>query len=99
MNPETLLLEARRRGLAIESRGNKLAVIPSGNLTPDFEAVLRQHKRALIAYLNAQHLIKQVLASEFDGAAGETVVKLVRILKAARHPLARTALEHLLHEA
>jgi hypothetical protein len=101
MSPESLLLEARRHGLRIEPRDNSLAVIPEQNLTPDFEAVLRQHKPELLAWLNAAHLAKEVLSTEFDGdgASVEMVAKLARSLSASKHPLARRALEHLLHAA
>lgn len=52
MTAEDLCFEARKRGLRLEPRGDKLAVIPADRLAPDFAAVLREHKPALLHWLN-----------------------------------------------
>jgi hypothetical protein len=102
MSPESLLQEARRRGLRITPReDNTLGVYPESKLTPDFEVILRQHKLELLAWLNAEHLAKQVLSTEFDGdgASVELSAELVSILNASKHPAARAALSRLFHAA
>src|SRR5262245_17593732 len=52
MTPNDLYLEARKRGLQIEAAGDKLAVFPKGKCPPDFANVLREHKEALLNWLN-----------------------------------------------
>jgi hypothetical protein len=54
MTPAALLIEARRRGLRLEPRGDTLAVIPKRLLTPDFRDLLRAHKPALLAILTGE---------------------------------------------
>lgn len=53
MTPHDLYLEAARRGLRLEPRGDKLAVIPKGKCPPDFRDVLLAHKAALLEWLAA----------------------------------------------
>lgn len=52
MTVQDLCLEASKRGLRLEPRGDKLAVIPADRLAPDFAAVLREHKGELLDWLN-----------------------------------------------
>ena len=52
MTAQDLCLEASKRGLRLEPRGDKLAVIPADRLAPDFAAVLREHKGELLHWLN-----------------------------------------------
>jgi hypothetical protein len=49
--PHDLYIEATRRGLRLEAVGDFLAVKPKGKCPPDFAAELREHKAALLAWL------------------------------------------------
>jgi hypothetical protein len=107
MTAQTLYHEAARRGLRLEPRGDKLAVIPADRVPPDFADVLRQHKRELMDWLEARayhlppdcapwlHVARQVLAGEFEGADRSTVESLTIGLRAVRHPLCEKALSRL----
>jgi hypothetical protein len=90
------LQEARRRGLHIAPRGsNGLWVWPRSLMTNDLAAELRAHKRELITWLKGQHLLKQTLAGEFEGATARQR-RTVRAKLAKLHsPLVRRALENL----
>ncbi len=46
-----LYQEATKRGLRLEPRGEKLAVIPANRVSPDFADVLREHKAELLDWL------------------------------------------------
>lgn len=52
MTAQDLLHEARRLGLRIEPRGDKLAVTPANRCPPDFADTLRAHKSTLLDWLN-----------------------------------------------
>jgi len=52
MTAQELYLEATKRGLRLEPRGDKLAVIPADRVPLDFANVLRQHKPALLDWLS-----------------------------------------------
>jgi hypothetical protein len=56
MTPCDLYNEALRRGLRLEPRGDKLAVIPGDRCPPEFAATLRQHKVELLAWLSRSPL-------------------------------------------
>lgn len=102
-----LFHEAARRGLKLEPRGDKLAVSPAGLCPPDFAAVLRAHKPALLAFLAAGaanlppdprpwlHVGAQILAGEFDGADRSTRESLTIGLRSIKHPLCQSALARL----
>jgi hypothetical protein len=51
MTAHEVFLEAGKRGLQIAAAGDKLAVMPKGACPPDFAAVLREHKGALLDWL------------------------------------------------
>jgi len=51
MTAPQLYQEASRRGLRLEPRGDKLAVIPGDRVPSDFADVLRQHKAELLQWL------------------------------------------------
>ena len=51
MTAAALLDQARSRGLRLEARGDKLAVIPARLCPADFAALLREHKGELIGLL------------------------------------------------
>ena len=99
--------EAARRGLRLEPRGDKLAVIPGDRVPPDFADTLRQHKGALLDLLEAQsshltpdcaawlYVARQILAGEFEGADSSTVASLTIGLRSILHPLCQRALERL----
>jgi hypothetical protein len=103
MTANELILEANRRGLHLEPRGDKLAVTPRDNLTPDFAAALRQHKGELLALLESKtaglpadsapwlHVARQVLAGEFEGADKSTRESIIIGLRSIRHPLCAQA--------
>ena len=54
MTATELYQEAVRRGLRLEPRGNKLAVIPASRCPPEFADTLRQHKGELLSLLESQ---------------------------------------------
>lgn len=107
MTAQHLCLEASRRGLRLEPRGDKLAVIPAHLCPPDFADELRAHKRELLNLLETRtaclppdcapwlHIARQILAEEFDGADRSTVESLTIGVRNIPHPLCRRALEHL----
>lgn len=51
MTAPELYQEATRRGLRLEPRGDKLAVIPANRVPPAFADVLREHKAELLDWL------------------------------------------------
>jgi hypothetical protein len=99
--------EAVRLGLQLEAVGDKLKVTPASSCPPEFEDVLRQQKRELVAWLQAQeahwtpdcdpwvHIARQVIDGEFDGADSCTVACLTIGLRHIRHPLCRRAFARL----
>ena len=99
MKTEKLLAELKARGMRIEPHPEFVVVKYRGKITPAIRQKIADHRDELRAWLNAEHLAKQVLSSEFIGGDIETTANLVCILKVSRHPLARRALEHLLHAA
>ncbi len=107
MTAHDLYTEAARRGLRLEPRGDKLAVIPAYRVPSAFADVLRQHKRELLDWLEARtchlppdcapwlHISRQILAGEFDGADNSTVESLNIGVRGIRHPLCQQAVERL----
>ena len=51
MTPADLHRRAVELGLRLDAKGDKLSVYPADRCPPDFEALLRQHKPALLAWL------------------------------------------------
>jgi hypothetical protein len=108
MTPPELCHEAKRRGLRLEPRGDKLAVIPASRCPPEFADMLRRHKRELLDLLDARasnlpadcapwlHIARQVLESEFDGADRSMTESLTIGLRSVNHPDCRRAVERLL---
>ena len=102
-----LILDAVRLGLRLESRGDKLAVIPASRCPPEFAAILRARKEELLSWLKARvdglsvdrapwlHIAKQVLAGEFHDADKSTVESLTIGLRSIQHPVCERALERL----
>lgn len=107
MTVQELCCEARKRGLRLEPRGDKLAVIPGKLCPPDFADVLRQNKRELLDLLEAKaanlptdcapwlHVARQILADEFYDADRSTVESLTIGLRNIKHPLCQRALQWL----
>lgn len=106
--PHEIYLEAARRGLRLEPRENKLAVIPKGKCPPDFAAVLLQHKFELLDLLEAQTLnlkpdcapwlrvARRVNEGEFDGIMDDSVRGALEIgLRSIPHPICQRALARL----
>ena len=99
--------EATRRGLRLEPRGDKLVVIPGDQVSPEFAAALRQHKRELICWLESKsanipadcrpwlHVARQVLDGEFDNCDRSTRESLVIGLRGIEHPTCSRALHKL----
>ena len=99
--------EAAKRGLRLEPRGDKLAVIPADQVPPDFADVLRRHKRELLDLLETKsanlpadcapwlHVARQILAGAFGDADGSTREALRIGLRSINHPLCRRALQRL----
>jgi hypothetical protein len=108
MNPTVELCErAVRLGLRLESRGDKLAVIPAKRCPPEFADTLRQHKREILSLLDGQaaglaldcapwlHVAKQILAGEFVRCDSSTRESLTIGLRSIPHPLCVRALTRL----
>ncbi len=107
MNALELYHEAARRGLRLEPRGDKLAVIPGDRVPPEFADTLRQHKQEILSLLEGQaaglapdcapwlHVAKQILAGEFDGADSSTVASLKIGLRSIQHQTCQQALARL----
>ena len=107
MTAPELYHEAARRGLRLEPRGDRLAVIPGDRCPPDLADNLRRHKAELLALLefNAANLppdcapwlnvARQITNGEFDGADKSTVESLTIGLRRIPHPLCREALARL----
>jgi hypothetical protein len=107
MTAQELYLEATKRGLRLEPRGDRLAVIPANRVPPDFANVLRAHKGELLDWLEARasnlppdcapwlHVGKQILCGEFQGADRSTVQSLTIGLRSIAHPICQRALEQL----
>ena len=107
MTARQLYVEATNRGLRLERRGEKLAVIPGKRCSPDFADVLRQHKGELLAMLEAKsensaadctpwlYVARQILAGEFEGADRSTRESLTIGLRSIRHPVCESALQAL----
>ena len=107
MTAGELYKEATKRGLRLEPRGDKLAVIPAQRCPPDFADVLRQHKGELLSWLESKsanlpsdcaswlHIARQILAGEFDGADRSTVESLIIGLRGIGHPVCWQALARL----
>jgi hypothetical protein len=107
MSPAELCHEAARRGLRLESRADKLAVIPANRCTPEFADTLRAHKSELLDWFEARaaglprtcapwlHVARQILAGEFDGSDKSTVESLKIGLRSVLHPDCYRALNRL----
>jgi hypothetical protein len=106
--PRDIYTEATRRGLRLEPAGEMLAVIPKGKCPPDFVAVLREHKRELLDWLETRniqlthdempwlHVARQLLDGEFDGLMDNSVRGGLEIgLRSIAHPLCRRAYVYL----
>ncbi len=102
-----LVKEATRRGLRLEPRGDKLAVMPKGKCPPDFADLLRENKRELLDWLETRgvhllpdcipwlHIARQILAGEFQAADSSTRQSLSIGLRSINHPLCQDALQWL----
>lgn len=107
MTPLELYQEATRRGLRLEPRGSKLAVIPKGKCPPEFATVLRAHKPELLSWLEGRasglppdqapwlHVARQVLCGEFEGCCRSMRESLTIGLRSINHHDCRTALAQL----
>lgn len=107
MTAHDLYIEAKKRGLRLESVGDKLAVIPASLCPPDFAELLRQHKHELLDLIGATathlptdcapwlYIARQVMAGEFHGADRSTVECLTIGLRGVQHPLCERALARL----
>jgi hypothetical protein len=107
MTAVELYRESARRGLRLEPRGDKLAVIPRNRVPRDFAEVLRRHKQELLDWLETRnsnltqdclpwlHIARQVLDGEFDDAGYSTVESLAIGLRGIEHPTCKLALNKL----
>jgi len=107
MTPLELYREAARRGLRLEPRGDKLAVIPASLCPPEFAALLRQHKSEILSWFETRdaglapdclpwlHVASQILAGEFDGCDSSTRESLTIGLRSLTHTFTRRSLERL----
>ena len=94
-SPRDILIEAQRRKIRLTPDGTRL--ITCGQLTPEFEQVLRDHKPALLKLIRSKrHLAKQVLAGEFADADDATWYSIIySLLDNHFDPLCRKAIDHL----
>ena len=102
-----LCLEATRRGLRLEARGEVLRVVPGDLCPPDFADKLRAKKPAILAILEAKaahltpdcapwlHVARQILAGEFDGSDRSMIASLCIGLRNIKHPDCQRAVERL----
>lgn len=109
MTAQQIYRAALQRGLRLETRGDKLAVIPAAGCQPEFAEVLRQHKGEILELLKAAnaaattpdcvpwiHTAKQILAGEFEGLLDKSVRRTLEIgLRNISHPLCQQALQQL----
>jgi hypothetical protein len=108
MTATKLFQEAKRLGLRLEPRGDKLAVIPAQRCPPDFAEVLRQHKGELLVWLKSEasglapdeipwlHVAWQILDGEFDELMDNSVRGSLEIgLRSIAHPKCVRALARL----
>jgi hypothetical protein len=108
MTAQEIFDQATHRGLRLESRGNKLAVIPAKRCPPEFADTLRQHKQEILSLLEGQaaglapdcspwlHVARQVIEGEFDGVMDNSVRgSLVIGLRSVPHPVCQRALARL----
>ena len=108
MTATKLFQEAKRLGLRLETRDDKLVVIPANRCPPNFADVLRQHKGELLVWLKTEasglapdeipwlHVAWQILAGEFDGLMDNSVRDSLGIgLRSIAHPLCVRALARL----
>lgn len=107
MTAQELYLEAIKRGLRLEPRGDRLAVIPANRVPSDFADVLRRHKGELLDWLETKsakltpdcapwlHVATQILAGEFDGADKSTLGCLTIGLRSIAHSRCQQALARL----
>jgi hypothetical protein len=99
MKTEVLIEELKSRGMQLEATPGGLFVVHDrGTLQPELATKLREHKAELLAWLNAQHVAKQILCGEFSGCDKATASNLARVLQTSNHPLANRALEYLLRD-
>lgn len=107
MSAPEVFREATKRGLRLEPRGDKLAVIPAHRVPPDFADVLRRHKRELLDLLETKsanlptdcapwlNIARQVLDGEFSDADRTTVESLTVGLRNIKHPRCQRAMQRL----
>ena len=107
MTAPELYEEALRRGLRLETRGNKLAVLPAKDCPSDFAALLSEHKCVLLPWLEGRvsglsedclpwlHVARQVLAGEFEGANTSTIESVAIGLRGIDHSRCQEALKRL----
>lgn len=55
MTARALLAELRRRGIRLAAAGGRLRYRPASQVPPELQALMAQHKSALIALLEAEH--------------------------------------------
>ncbi len=107
MTAMELCQEATRRGLRLEPRGDKLAVIPARLCAPDFANVLRAHKPELLSWLEGRaarlredeipwlYVARQILSGEFDCCDRAMRESLTIGLRSIQHPDCQRALQKL----
>ena len=93
MKIHEIFLECLRRKLVLRPDGDTLRVSHRGGLDSEFAAVLTKHKPVLLRLLRAKHhLVRQVLAGEFDGSNHDMHLQLSReLFEVSNHPLTQAA--------
>jgi hypothetical protein len=106
MSIREIHLEAIKLRLRLEPGGDQILVF-GDSCPPEFAALLREHKRGVLDWLEAQraslspvclpwlHVARQVLAGEFNHADGSTFDSIVMGLQGIPHPICRSALERI----
>ena len=69
MTTRTIFLDAMRQRICLKPNGAFLTIESQEPVDPAFEAILVANKPALLKSLRSKHhLMRQILAGEFDGA-------------------------------
>lgn len=101
---KTILRQARALGLSLSLADGRIAVAPARRCPPELLNSLRDHKQAVMDFLEAEaarltpdcapwlHIARQVLAGEFAAADSSTVETLNIGLRCVPHPLCQKAL-------
>jgi hypothetical protein len=81
---QAILIEAKKRGITVYVEDGRLK---SSHKPLPFVETIIQHHVEIKAWLNADHIAKQISLGEFEGCDAATVTALAKTLLAVKHPL------------